>query len=131
MHGLREALKQGRGHAEQPLWLWLCSRMMAKLACRSTAKGIYKGRKPSIDPAQVRRLLEVEGLGPSMPYAWWFGYGRASKTMLNGVSVARRMLVNPPADITSRSLASPACAPRAVPTSCASDVGTQIMVEPA
>src|SRR5689334_4966389 len=28
------------------------------------AKGIYKGRKPSIDPAQVRHLLEVEGLGP-------------------------------------------------------------------
>ena len=41
------------------------------------AKGIYKGRKPSIDPAQVRRLLEVEGLGPSAS-ARRLGIGRAS-----------------------------------------------------
>jgi len=41
------------------------------------AKGIYKGRKPSIDPAQVRRLLEVEGLGPST-IARRLGIGRAS-----------------------------------------------------
>ena len=27
--------------------------------------GVYKGRKPSIDPAEVRRLREAEGLGPS------------------------------------------------------------------
>jgi hypothetical protein len=37
--------------------------------------------------------------------------GRASRIMLNGVSVARRILVKPPAVMTSRSLASPACAP--------------------
>ena len=41
------------------------------------AKGIYKGRKASIDPAQVRRLLEVEGLGPSA-IARRLGIGRAS-----------------------------------------------------
>ena len=41
------------------------------------AKGIYKGRKPSIDPAQVRHLLEVEGLGPSA-IARRLGIGRAS-----------------------------------------------------
>ena len=41
------------------------------------AKGIYKGRKPSIDPAQVRRLLEVERLGPSA-IARRLGIGRAS-----------------------------------------------------
>ncbi len=41
------------------------------------AKGIYKGRKPSIDPVQVRRLLEVEGLGPSA-IARRLGIGRAS-----------------------------------------------------
>ena len=29
------------------------------------ARGVYKGRKPSIDPAEVRRLREAEGLGPS------------------------------------------------------------------
>ena len=37
----------------------------------------------------------------------------------------------PPADITSRSFASPACAPSAVPTSCANDVGTHTKVEAA
>jgi DNA invertase Pin-like site-specific DNA recombinase len=29
------------------------------------AKGVYKGRKPRIDPAEVRRLRDGEGLGPS------------------------------------------------------------------
>ena len=57
--------------------------------------------------------------------------GRASRIMLNGVSVARRILVKPPAVMTSRSLASPACAPSAEPTSCDSEVGTQIIVEAA
>ena len=28
------------------------------------ARGVYKGRKPSIDPAEVRRLREEEKLGP-------------------------------------------------------------------
>jgi len=41
------------------------------------AKSIYKGRKASIDPAQVRRLLKVEGLGPSA-IARRLGIGRAS-----------------------------------------------------
>ena len=41
------------------------------------AKGIYKGRKPSIDPAEVRRLREEEGLGPSA-IARRLGIGRAS-----------------------------------------------------
>src|SRR5439155_1717897 len=57
------------------------------------------------------------------------GYGRASSTRLKGVSVARRKRVKPPAVTTSRSLASPACAPSARPTSCASEAGVQIMVE--
>ena len=43
--------------------------------------------------------------------------GRASRTRLNGVAVARRKRVNPPAITTSRSRASPAWAPRANPTS--------------
>ena len=51
--------------------------------------------------------------------------------MLNGVSVARRTEANPPAVMTSRSFASPACAPSAAPTSCDSEVGTQIIVEAA
>ena len=41
------------------------------------AKGVYKGRKPSIDPAEVRRLREAEGLGPSA-IARRLGIGRAS-----------------------------------------------------
>ena len=58
-------------------------------------------------------------------------YGRASRIMLNGVSAARLTLRNPPEVMTSRSLASPACAPSAAPTSCESEVGTQPIVEPA
>src|SRR5207248_8827853 len=56
-------------------------------------------------------------------------YGRASRIMLNGVSVARLMLRNPPAPITSRSFASPACAPSAAPISCDIDVGTHTIVD--
>ncbi len=29
------------------------------------ARGVYKGRRPRIDPAEVRRLREAEGLGVS------------------------------------------------------------------
>ena len=43
--------------------------------------------------------------------------GRASRIILNGVSVARRTV------LTSRSFASPAWAPSAAPTSCDSEVG--------
>src|SRR5207244_960353 len=49
------------------------------------------------------------------------GYGRASSTRLKGVSVARRKRVKPPAVTTSRSRVSPACAPSASPTPCASE----------
>ena len=41
------------------------------------AKGIYKGRRPSIDPAEVRRLRDTEGLGASA-IARRLGIGRAS-----------------------------------------------------
>jgi hypothetical protein len=40
-------------------------------------------------------------------------YARASSTMLNVVSAARRIRVKPPAAITSRSFFSPACVPSA------------------
>jgi hypothetical protein len=57
-------------------------------------------------------------------------YGRASSTMLKGPCAARRTWRKPPPSFsTSVNFASPAWAPRASPTSCASDVGTQIMVE--
>jgi DNA invertase Pin-like site-specific DNA recombinase len=41
------------------------------------ARGIYKGRKPSIDAAEVRRLREQEKLGPAA-IARRLGIGRAS-----------------------------------------------------
>jgi hypothetical protein len=56
--------------------------------------------------------------------------GRAFKTMLNGVSAARRTLRNPAPSITPRSRASPACAPTAAPTSRYNEDGTQISVDP-
>ena len=58
-------------------------------------------------------------------------YGRASRIMLKGVSVARLTPRMPPAVMTSRSLVSPACAPRAAPTSCDSEVGIHTIVEAA
>jgi hypothetical protein len=44
-------------------------------------------------------------------------YARASRIILNGVSAARRTRVNPPFERTSLKRRSPACAPRARPTS--------------
>ena len=49
------------------------------------ARGVYKGRKPSIDPAEVRRLREAEGLGPSA-IARRLGIGRASVYRVLGAS---------------------------------------------
>ncbi len=40
-------------------------------------RGIYKGRKPSIDVAEVRRLRDEEKLGPAA-IARQLGIGRAS-----------------------------------------------------
>ena len=48
------------------------------------ARGIYKGRKPSIDPAEVRRLREAEGLGPSA-IARRLGIGRTSVYRVLGI----------------------------------------------
>ncbi len=59
------------------------------------------------------------------------GYGLASSTRLNGVSVARRKRPNPASDMTSPSRASPAWAPSPSPTSCASELGVHRKVEPA
>jgi DNA invertase Pin-like site-specific DNA recombinase len=41
------------------------------------ARGVYKGRKPTIDTAEVRRLKEEEKLGPA-GIARRLGIGRAS-----------------------------------------------------
>jgi hypothetical protein len=57
------------------------------------------------------------------------GYGLASNTALNGVSLARRKRVRPARVTTSRIAASPAWAPSASPTSCDSDAGVHSRVE--
>jgi hypothetical protein len=54
---------------------------------------------------------------------------RASKTILKGVSLARRNWPKPPEFSTLRSRDSPACAPRQSPTSCDLEQGVQSMVE--
>ena len=41
------------------------------------ARGVYKGRKPSIDAAEVKRLRDEEGLGPTA-ISRRLGIGRAS-----------------------------------------------------
>jgi hypothetical protein len=89
---------------------------------QSEAAGRIISRPPGSNAARFTRAP-----CPPSPYR----QGRASRIILNGVSVARRILVKPPAVMTSRSLASPACAPSADPTSCDSEVGTQIIVEAA
>jgi DNA invertase Pin-like site-specific DNA recombinase len=48
------------------------------------ARGVYKGRKPSIDPAEVRRLREAEGLGPAA-IARRLGIGRTSVYRVLGI----------------------------------------------
>jgi len=45
--------------------------------CAAKARGVYKGRKPSIDAAEVRRLHREEKLGPAT-IARRLGIGRAS-----------------------------------------------------
>jgi hypothetical protein len=56
-------------------------------------------------------------------------YNLASNIKLNGVCVALRKRLKPPAAITSPSRFSPACAPKARPTSCDSDAGVQRRVD--
>jgi DNA invertase Pin-like site-specific DNA recombinase len=44
---------------------------------QAKARGVYQGRKPSIDMAEIRRLREQDGLGPTA-IARRLGIGRAS-----------------------------------------------------
>ncbi len=47
-------------------------------------RGVYRGRKPSIDRAEIRRLREQDGLGPTA-IARRLGIGRASVYRALGV----------------------------------------------
>jgi hypothetical protein len=104
---------------------------------RFVSKGFGPSRRAPAPLVQVRYCLQSRA---QRDHQWRIekssepsgrAYGRASRIMLNGVSAARRTLRNPPAVMTSQSLASPACAPSPAPTSCDSEVGRQIIVEPA
>lgn len=44
---------------------------------QAKARGVYRGRKPSIDTAEIRRLRDQDGLGPTA-IARRLGIGRAS-----------------------------------------------------
>src|SRR6185369_588750 len=57
------------------------------------------------------------------------GHGHASYTILKGVSVARRKRWKPAVDTTLWIRASPACAPRHIPTSCDREHGVHSSVE--
>ncbi|RZU41338.1 hypothetical protein BDD14_2854 [Edaphobacter modestus] len=76
----------------------------------------------------LRLLRKKQAGGDTRPRPVLF-YARASNTRLKGVSAARRKLLKPPEETTSRIRASPACAPRARPTSCEREAGVQIMVD--
>ena len=98
----------------------------AELRTRSLCS---KPSSPHDQLNQARRSMKCKGIVDRPINA--VSYGRASNTILNGVSAARRTDAKPPVLITSLSRASPACAPNANPTSCANDVGTQTMVDAA
>lgn len=77
---------------------------------------------------RLRRIFLVPGLSSPCVFADLF-YNLASNIRLNGVSVALRKRLKPPAAITSLSRFSPACAPKASPTSCDSEAGVQRRVD--
>ena len=95
---------------------------------KTSTQGDETPRHKLIDPPPVFSL-PLRGLVYQGKFTAY--YSRASSTILNGVSVARRTVLNPPDVIISRNFFSPAWAPSPAPTSWASEVGKQIMVEPA
>jgi hypothetical protein len=79
---------------------------------------------PEASASRIRKVAIADS-----PLETTFAHGRASNTKLKGVSAARRKRVKPAAVTTLRMRSSPACAPRAAPTSCAREAGVQIMVD--
>ena len=87
---------------------------------------------PDPHPFEARDLARgLVGLQRPPPARTPLGQGRASNTMLNGVSTATRIRPKPPSRTTASSRAGPACAPSAAPTSCAMEAGVQTIVEAA
>jgi hypothetical protein len=75
-------------------------------------EGFAQNRSCRLSNRHFGSLLQLSSASLSFRH-----YGRASRIILNGVSAARRKRVNPPFERTSLMRRSPACAPRARPTS--------------
>ena len=80
------------------------------------ARGGYKGRKPTIDAAELRRLCDKEKLGPAA-IARQLGIGRASvyRVLGIGAGVAARLKPQAYLHFTARMLGHPS---RNIPCSC-------------
>ena len=118
-HGGRRRARAGGPHSTGPR-----DRVPAapsQRAARGTAS------PPRLRPP--RRRAPRPAVAPAAPTRVAVRYGRTSSTRLNGVSVARRKRVKPPAVTTSRNRASPAWAPSARPTSWSRDAGVQTSVD--
>ena len=130
-----------------------CSELLTAEAVRfhgeynGVLSSVPNNRKASgaAEPASISRNARNDGASPAICFAALVGnpglipqsslmlddfvQGRASETMLNGVSVARRKRLKPAEVTTSRMRASPDCAPRQSPTSCDRDEGVHSSVE--
>ena len=83
------------------------------------------------DPNNVRNPVGFRCAGDEAAAALrGVGQGRASKTRLNGVSVARRKRLNPASPMILASCASGTWLPRAYPPACACAPGVQMNVDP-
>jgi len=88
--------------------------------CQAIIVGALRGGHPIAFFFRHERRHHRRRMGQRLgktPSSRQISYGRASMIILNGVSAARRNRVNPPFERTSLKRRSPACAPRARPTS--------------
>jgi cation diffusion facilitator CzcD-associated flavoprotein CzcO len=85
-------------------------------ATRTTYKGMMFSDVPNLAGPPPRIGTAAPTLGLAALKGSRQRQGRASSTILNGVSVALRTAPNPPCMIADESLAKPACAPNAAPT---------------
>ncbi len=101
--------------------------------CAGTGGGTRQAAAAHASARTPRRRMYGLRVKPSTPrrgnHARRYA-GRASKTRLNGVSVALRNFGKPASRATAEIRASPACAPSAIPWK-ASEFGTQIIVDAA
>ena len=83
VHGLREAQRRGKGHADRPLWSW--SRMTAwrQVKAVMTAAGISAG--PHRTPKGLRHGYGVHAIGSGVPLnmlSKWMGHATLETTTI-------------------------------------------------